>query len=800
MLEIVPLHKDKSGDDQHPVLLLKTSGTTSKGKVVPFSMRRLSLAAQYNARCLELAPGSVCLSMMPLYHIAGISVNFLASLSAGATILFFSGQFEVTRFVAELEREDKFKPTWYFAVPAVHEAVLKHISELGRPVKHRLKLIRSAGATISHETGLKLINAFQCSLTPSYGMTEALEITCPDANYKLERPGSVGPSVSAEIALIDGEVCIRGDLVMEGYEHHGDDPDPNCDAWSGGKKGEGFLRTGDLGHMDENGWLYLTGRSKEMINRGGETINPHEVEPALAKVPGIEVAICFSAPHQALGECIAAALVLKEGFAPEQVQPKDILHYTEKELSDVMQPEVFVYLPKDLLPTTATKKFIRAGLAQKLGLRDLLSGQGGAFMYQEGGFTPCDFILGSKLRDSLGQLRDANYKELTEQRLKDALFGVGILQVMIKHWFEGKYEPDAWGGWFFVMTQVAESQMFTMTLFFLLSGHTASLTTTWSGRRHRWMGLYLLMTLAAIQAIWTKSMRLDWFFSCLLLTEMACVFTLEFPKLCNLGPVGGSVAAGIYMLAFVFAAAWAGTTNFPSTWYFTTLADQTGWTLRIGIRESWGNILIGNIDLQFGFWMGGMVFLWGAAFVVGYQFLPMLSKVLWSRLWLLQLLSRLEVRLMAFLTCCWVISQPSWYLFDPQPAVDQWASKVLSATLAFIGSLIFVGLVAIAVGNTWLFQQAGRFSMGALLTHTMFGTRYAEYGDARHSWPFHDALQLPALHEQPVLVAFFLFALPALYVHSVGRWAQAAVDCLLLCPAIAFPLWLCFLALYQKVL
>lgn len=194
--------------------------------------------------------------------------------------------------------------------------------------------------------------------------------------------------------------------------------------------------------QDENGWLYLTGRSKEMINRGGETINPHEVEPALVKVPGIEVAICFSAPHQALGECIAAALVLKEGLEPEQVQPKDILRYTEKELSDVMQPEVFVYLPKDLLPTTATKKFIRAGLAQKLGLCDLLSGQGGAFMYQDGGFTPCDFILGSKLRDSLGQLRDANYKELTEQRIKDALFGVGILQVMIKHWYEGKYEPD----------------------------------------------------------------------------------------------------------------------------------------------------------------------------------------------------------------------------------------------------------------------------------------------------------------------------------------------------------------------
>ncbi|CAE7660468.1 unnamed protein product [Symbiodinium sp. CCMP2592] len=170
----------------------------------------------------------------------------------------------------------------------------------------------------------------------------------------------------AEIRILSGEVCIRGALVMGGYEHHGpQEEDPNAEAWTEGSGGSGFLRTGDLGHMDQDGWLYLTGRCKEMINRGGETINPHEVEPALTSTPGVDVAVCFAAPHQALGECIAVALALEDGLRPEDVPPKAIVDHSSKQLSEVMRPEVFVYLPRSMLPTTATKKFIRAGLAKR---------------------------------------------------------------------------------------------------------------------------------------------------------------------------------------------------------------------------------------------------------------------------------------------------------------------------------------------------------------------------------------------------------------------------------------------------
>jgi len=785
---------------QRTVLLLKTSGTTSKGKVVPFSLRRLCLAARYNARCVELAPGSVCLSMMPLYHIAGISVNFLASLSAGAAILFYSGQFEVTRFVKELEREDELQPTWYFAVPAVHEAVLKRAAELGRPLKHRVKVIRSAGAAISQQSGQKLMELFNCAVTPAYGMTEALEITCPSAQYKLDRPGSVGPSISAEIKLIEGEVCIRGDLVMEGYEHRGaNDEDPNSDAWTGGSKGAGYLRTGDLGHMDEDGWLYLTGRSKEMINRGGETINPHEVEPALAKVPGIELAVCFSAPHQALGECIGTALVLQEGLEPWQLQPKDILARCEQELSEVMRPEVFVYLPRHLLPTTATKKFVRAGLVQKLGLTDLLTGQGGTFAYNGASFESCDFALGA-VRDSLGQLREANAKEAAEQQLKDCIFGVGILQVVMKHWFEGRFAPWVWSYFFPAMTEITGANMVTMTLFFLLSGHTASVTTTWSGRLHRWAGLYLLMTFTAIPAIQTNSMRIDWFFASLLCVEVPVVLLAAAAK--PMGAIAQAAMTAFTILGFLFLAAWSGGDNFEHATYYQFVVDTTGWDMSKRLSETWGNLFFGNIDFKFGTWRGAQHFLWATCFAVGFGVLPLLSQVLWSQPRALKTFERPEARFLGGLLALVILTYQSYTRYGDTIVADV-ALQFCLSLLTLLECLAFVACLGLALGKNQFLQQVGRNAMGALMTHTMFGTQVCPrfYGSSRgkYEWPFHDTLQPDTLQGQPILV-LCLFALPSLYILSVGRWVQFGVDKLLLCPLIAFPLWLLYVGVSESLL
>eukprot|EP00971_Amphidinium_carterae_P016811 331775-Amphidinium_carterae.1 len=189
-----------------------------------------------------------------------------------STVLLLDRPFEASFFVSQLERRD-ITPTWYFAVPAVHKAVLAEMKSLSRPLQHKLRLIRSAGAALEKTLGDEMVSMFNVAVTPCYGMTEACEITCPPQEYRLQRGTSVGPPMSCSVKIdmaLDphgrtGEVCVKGDLLMSGYEWHGpSEDDPNLHAWTD----DGFLRTGDVGYLDKDGWLYLTGRSKEMINRG----------------------------------------------------------------------------------------------------------------------------------------------------------------------------------------------------------------------------------------------------------------------------------------------------------------------------------------------------------------------------------------------------------------------------------------------------------------------------------------------------------------------------------------------------
>ncbi|CAE8700642.1 unnamed protein product [Polarella glacialis] len=796
------------------VLLLKTSGTTSKGKVVTFTLERLSLAARYNACCVALGQGSVCLSMMPLFHIAGISVNFLASMSAGATVLFYSGSFEVTRFAAELERPDKFKPTWYFAVPAVHEALLSYVVELGCPLKHQLTLIRSAGAALLQQTGLRLIEAFDCSVTPAYGMTEALEITCHPVGYRLERPGSVGPTISADISLAAGEVCIRGDLVMPGYEFHGPhEEDPNAEAWTSGGNSKGFLRTGDLGHLDKDGWLYLTGRSKEMINRGGETINPHEIEPALVSKPEIEVVVCFAAPHLALGECVACVVVLKEGFGgPQDVSPDSLLEHCSLMLSATMRPEVFVYAPREVLPTTATKKFIRAGLAQRVGLTsELMSSGASSFVYNKATGLLDPSFLGSsatvKVKDSLGQLRDASLNEASEQRVKQGLFGLGIMQVMTKHWYEGNYGDAPIPVSFIISFEcVASCLMLFMTLFFLLTGHTASQIKTGRQLRERWLGIYVLLLTSSFIALSTNSIRVDWYFAWLLFAEVT-VAGIDFmwsslPE--SLGDVRKDLSAASSILAFLFLAIWFNALR-PQSFYHA-LGDATGWGPRNHLGETWANLFLGPVDFCLGEWFWGLLFVWAASFSIGFHFLPRLSKAVWARPEVLAGLSRPSVRLVSAAGVAFLIAlHPGWpsYLAGwwwPWAARGTHSMPVeflmdsVSCISNMLHTYLVIFLMAVAIGgDSRRLQGLGKNAIGALVSHTAFsrGTQVL-YGIHADWWLGHDALHFGLLTSQPAALVIIMVFLPAIYLCSVGKWMQGVVDLLLRKPLLSCVLLLAF--------
>jgi len=804
--------------EQREVLLLKTSGTTSKGKVVTFTLERLSLAARYNARCLKLGKGSVCLSMMPLYHIAGISVNFLASMSAGATVLFYSGLFDVKRFATELERKDEYVPTWYFAVPAVHEALLSYVADLNRPLIHRLTVIRSAGAALLQETGLRLIQTFNCAVTPAYGMTEALEITCPPMDYRLEKPGSIGPSISAEIKLLDGEVCVRGNLVMPGYEFHGPaEEDPNAEAWTGGEKGRGFLRTGDLGHMDKDGWLFLTGRCKEMINRGGETINPHEVEPAILSKPEIDIAVCFAAPHKALGECVAVAVVLKEGFEPDQVPPTDILKHCSSKASQTMTPEVIVYLSREALPTTATKKFIRAGLAQRLGMTLEMVLGNSVFTYNEttksleaSGLKSQSF----KMTDSLGQLREASSQDIIEQNLKDAIFGIGILEVMSKHWYNGHYDPKLFSFAIAPFDRWANSPALFMSLFFVLSGHTAAQTKGlgYSPLVHRWAGLYLIMTLASAIVISTNSLRIDWFFAYLLFNETAtvgldCLFS-SLPE--EFGNFRKFLAAITVIMGSLILAAMANEDKPASSDLFNYFKEATHSGVAFPLTSPM-NILTGNFDFAMNQWSYGLLGIWSSSFGIGFYTLPEISKFVWPRAWLLRLLTEPSVRIcsaIAVLQLIWsaprwpTTPEGWWWIGGPRGSnASDFMIDFIACTCELGHALLTVALMAIAVGpHVKILQSMGKVTAGVLVTHTMFGKMVYPFYEISPLWNFHDVLQFEALDFQPGLPLLMMIIVPMLYILSLGTLMQKAIDVLVQVPWVSIPIWACFLFASQTIL
>jgi len=674
-------------------------------------------------------------------------------------------------------------------VPAVHEALLSHVAGLSRPFQHRLRLIRSAGASLPQETGLRLIQKFACAVTPAYGMTEALEITCPPADYQLQKPGSVGPSINAEIKLVDGEVCIRGDLVMTGYEFDGPvEDDPNKDAWTSGIAGKGHLRTGDLGHMDRDGWLFLTGRSKEMINRGGETINPHEVEPVLASHPDIDIVVCFAAPHEALGECIAAAVVLKEGVSHEEVTPK-ILHHCSSRASETMRPEVLVYLPSEALPKTATKKFIRAGLAGRLGLTLEMVKASKVCLYSEASrsLEPTELEAAAvTLRDSLGGLRQSSNQELMEQQLKDGISGFAILQVLTKHWYQGAFDPHLMGDFFYgAYVQFARAELIGLMFFFLLSGHTAYRASKdgFHALLTRWLGLYTIMTLTASLAIATSSCRVDWYFSLLMLLEMIIVgMNMACSNLpAALGEMRWVSAMMLTTVPFLLLAAYYNSEKLLLTPY-QQFEEVVGKNNSCPLTGTWQNVMLGQFSLEFSNWNVGLLGCWAASVSLGFHLLPRLSKHVWASD--RSIFYNRSVRIISCVAFMLLLYNHSdWphhddggegterYLFP-----ELWTICVLLAV-----SLLTIALGAVAIGGNASFLQAlGKCAVGCLMTQTLFERRSMTNFCVWSSWPFHDVLNFELLrnfHEWLPLVA--MIVTPFLFILSIGKWATQATDLLL---------------------
>ena len=345
-------------------LILHTSGTTSRPKIVPLSHSNVCASARNISDWLNLEAEDCCLNVMPLFHIHGLIAAVLSSLYAGAGVACTPG-FNALQFFSWM---DEIKPSWYTAVPTMHQTILARAGR-NREILERnpLRLIRSSSSSLPGPVMTELEEVFGAPVIESYGMTEAAhQMASNPLPPRERRPGCVGIAAGPEVAIMApdgellapgeiGEIVIRGDNVTTGYENN---DKANAEAFT-----HGWFRTGDQGQMDDAGYLTLTGRLKEIINRGGEKISPREVDDVLMTHPAVAQAVVFAVPHDKLGEDVAAAIVLREG---EEASERDIRDFTAEHLAPFKVPRKIVLL--DEIPKGATGKLQRIGLAEKLGL------------------------------------------------------------------------------------------------------------------------------------------------------------------------------------------------------------------------------------------------------------------------------------------------------------------------------------------------------------------------------------------------------------------------------------------------
>ncbi|WP_147126764.1 acyl--CoA ligase [Shimia ponticola] len=352
-------------DEGDVALILHTSGTTSRPKIVPLLQSNVAASAQNIAESLALTADDRCLNVMPLFHIHGLVAAVSATFAAGGSIFCTAG-FNAMNFFAMMSEA---RPTWYTAVPTMHQAILSRAGRNAEVIKDvPLRFLRSSSASLPAQVMEALNETFNAPVVEAYGMTEAAHQMCCN-RLDLQKPGSVGVAAGPEVAighetenkLIDGtgEVCISGPNVTPGYESN---PEANAKNFfeADGKR---WFRTGDQGAFDEDGFLHLTGRLKEIINRGGEKVSPLEVDGVLMDHPAIAQVVTFALPHPKLGEEVAAAVVLRDG---QEADERAIRDFAAERMADFKVPRKVVIM--DEIPKGATGKMQRIGMAEKLGL------------------------------------------------------------------------------------------------------------------------------------------------------------------------------------------------------------------------------------------------------------------------------------------------------------------------------------------------------------------------------------------------------------------------------------------------
>ncbi|RDI85280.1 hypothetical protein Vi05172_g4594 [Venturia inaequalis] len=341
-------------------LVLHTSGTTGRPKAVPLTHRNLTRTMKNIQQTYQLTPSDRTYLVMPLFHVHGLLAGFLAPLASHGSVI-VPQKFSASEFWPDFITH---KANWYTAVPTMHQILLKSAPPSPKP---EIRFIRSCSSPLSPKVFHELEKAFNAPVLEAYAMTEAAHqmTSNPLPSVGKRQPGSVGIGQGVEVKILDaegdevpqgseGEISIRGENVTKGYLNN---PSANKSSFTKG----GFFRTGDQGKKDEDGYVFITGRIKELINKGGEKISPIELDNVVAQHPAVSEAVSFAIEDEMYGQDVAFAIVLKPDAK-----------LTAEELKDWMKDRVAKFkLPKKIfftnnMPKTATGKIQRKNVAEAM--------------------------------------------------------------------------------------------------------------------------------------------------------------------------------------------------------------------------------------------------------------------------------------------------------------------------------------------------------------------------------------------------------------------------------------------------
>jgi acyl-CoA synthetase (AMP-forming)/AMP-acid ligase II len=338
-------------------LVLHTSGSTGRPKRVPLRHRNLAASTRNIAHTYALGPNDRSLCLMPLFHVHGLMASTLATLLTGGTVV-VPARFNALNFWRMVR---DYGVTWYSAVPTMHQLILTRKRSGGE----KLRFVRSCSAALPPDLMRRMEEYFAAPVLEAYGMTEAShQMASNPLPPAARKAGAVGLGTGVRIGIRDGvgaevpvgqvgEVCIDGPGVIREYENN---PEATAKSFFGD-----WFRTGDQGILDEDGYLHLTGRIKELIIRAGENIAPREIDEVLLTHPAVAEAVCFGVPHPTWGEEVEAAVVLHSETPGEAT---DLIAFCHDRLADFKCPKKIHIVPS--IPRTATGKIQRLNVAAAL--------------------------------------------------------------------------------------------------------------------------------------------------------------------------------------------------------------------------------------------------------------------------------------------------------------------------------------------------------------------------------------------------------------------------------------------------